>query len=918
MKRIAKITSLFLIVALIMQQAVFAADDAVTENAENSREYNFMSALSMLYAGSKNQNSTLTRAEFASWILSIMGMTEQKAVSDAAGNNIDSTEFDKNGDWIWKSAEELNEEEILDTATPFRDVSSEHPLWDDIRLAAQVGIMRGSDRKFRPDEAITGYEIIKVLVEACGAKLMTDGDYPAGYVMQANLLGITDGVAGETGDWPASYKTALRLVYNALHADVYTLDVSGSGGNVSIKKRDDYTLLEQWRGIKYMSGTVDRNKNTGLTDTAGINGIEVDKTEFDCADISTDDLLGMKVRVYYTEKNGDRTAVYIEKSDTNKEITISFDDVTGYFYPYLKYTDKNRSRQLYIGAETNVIYNGKALLDYDDSVFETKYFSGSIRFLDATGDGKYETVFINKEELFWIDSIDYQNLIVYDKLWSADSTLSGVFDRRERAVDLSGTDTEIYDNVGNPLSVDNIFRDGVLSVRRTLPTQGVELVTVVFSTDIAEGKIERIDLEDKIVTLNGKEYEMTEFVDFSKFSVGDSVIFYLTNNGLIAAAENKVETVNIGWLIKLLSSDDGSEKSYNVKLYSVSEEEIKRYELAEKIIYNKTRIRSEKIAEQPEIYNSATEKAIPQPVKYKVDSDGKICELLTANISKDEFWVNDVESGYGYRSFGMLYQEKPVYYLRSGAKLINVPMDDSDDERNYFKVNFDQNKWSTVSIVCLDNADSYYATAMFVRTQNSRQMSTDASVSMVSDISQRLDDNDDIVWSLTLRNTGGSVSANVYDTDLYGICENLEKGDLVRAEYGGKVWQIKNLEKVFDAGELRLTEASNPVGSMGSVNFYMHGSVSETYDSGKIIGVTPYLYSANGGTVTKTLAENTPENNYAINAEKYTIIVFDTKSNTIQEGSYMTDILPGGATGTENNIVICAKWGDPNGMFIYR
>lgn len=915
MKRIAKITSLFLIMALIMQQGVFAADDAAAENAEYSREYKFMSALSMLYAGSKNQNSTLTRAEFASWILSVMGVTEQKAASAAEGNNFDSAEYDKNGDWIWKSAEELSEEEILDTATPFRDVSTEHPLWDDIRLAAQLGIMSGSDERFRPDEAITGYEIIKVFVEACGAKVMTKGDYPMGYVMQANQLGITDGVAGETGDWPVSYKTALRLVYNALHAEVYTLNGSGSDGRISMEKKDDYTLLEYWKGIKYIDGTVTRNKYTGLTDTSGINAVEVDKTVFDCTGISADDFLGMKVRVYYTGDDDDTTAVYIEKSDSNKEITISFDDVTGYVYPNLKYTDNNRDKQLYIGTETNVIYNGKALLDYDDSIFDTQYVDGNIRFLDANGDGKYETVFINKAELFWIDSIDYQNKIVYDKLSSADSTLSDALKTRSRAVDLSEGDTEIFDNAGNALSVDNIFKDGVLSVRRTLPAQGSELITVIFSMATVEGKIEKTDSGDKTITLNGKEYETADFVDFSKFQAGESGIFYLTDTGLIAAAENKAETASIGWLIKIPCVDEGMGIECRVKLYSVSEEEIKTYGFPEKVTYNKKRIKSEKIPEQPEIYDSAKGKAIPQPIKYKVDSDGNICELMTANVIEDEFCAKYVETGYGYRSFGMLYQEKPEFYFRTGAKLINVPMDDSDDERNYFRVSFDQNNWQTVSIVCLDSADSYYATAMFVRTTNASKMSDSTSVSMVSNISYCIDDNNDFIWSLTLRNTGGSVSANVYDTDLFGICEDLEKGDLVRAEYGGKVWQIKRLEKVFDAGTLQLTDGINPVNSFSSVCFYMHGSVCETYESGKIVGVIPYLYSGKGSDITKTLAENTPANIYPINAEKYTIIVFNKKRSIIEEGSYLTDIVPGDE---ENNIVICGQWGDPNGMFIYR
>ena len=226
MRKYIKNAVSLLIAAAMLQPIVPNAKENNTENPAFEKAQSFVTEFSILKASGKNEVSTVTRAEFASYILSAMGLAEDTGIDDETKQSylgyVENSEYDENGDWIWKSEEEREKEGIRETETPFRDVSSTHQYWNSIRLAAQLGIMRGDgERYFRPDEAITGYEMIKVLTEACGAGIFAQGNYPTGYLAQARKLKITNSIISEIGDWPVSYAAVVIGLQNALEAEIY-------------------------------------------------------------------------------------------------------------------------------------------------------------------------------------------------------------------------------------------------------------------------------------------------------------------------------------------------------------------------------------------------------------------------------------------------------------------------------------------------------------------------------------------------------------------------------------------------------------------------------------------------------------------------------------------------------------------------
>ena len=925
MRKSSKLVSIVLVFAMLFQINVFAASsDLPSNDFENTQEYKFISALSLGYSGQKDFVSTMTRAEFVSWFLDLMGL--KSADSDAKTNSdkflgfTNDPDYDENGDWVWKSDEEREEENIKDTATPFKDVTSDHKLWNSIKMAAQLGIMRGSDKYFRPDEAITGNEMIKILVDACGAKVLTGGSYPAGYLTQAKRLKIASGIEKEIGDWPVSYKTALIAVYNALHADIYVEDSYSIDGKTNLKKEKDYTLLEYWYDIKYDEGVVDRTKISGLKDTSGFGDdrLEVNGVKYNCG-ANDFDLLGMEVRVYYKENGTRNEAVYVAPTDTNNEIIVDFDNITGYDYPNLKYWDGTKSKERYIGTDTNIIYNGKALLDYDDSVFDTKNHCGNIRFVDANGDNKYETVVITKSEIFWIESIDYNKKIIYDKVHDALSTRTDEFTRTNNSVDISGDLAFVYDVDGNELSVDNMLTDAVCFVQRTLPSQGEFAVTVVYGAKTVSGQIEEITKSSDAVVMNGSEYDIMDFVDSSVLEIGTAFDLYLTPDNRIAAVKNKGGLI-IGYLIGVGENGGGIKKDYQLKLYEMSSEKVKVFDLADKVVYNKSKNSVEKVVKEPGIYNSQTGKTVRQPIKYSLDAEGKINEILLANYDEHLFYMERVDSWFGYRSFGVLQSSRPVYYVKADAKFIYVPKSDDAPDKNYTRKNFGHNNYYEISFVCKDDVDSAYISAAFYETDKSADdgVSSSASVLLVKDVrkSTDADGNDRIVISAKASTNDTTVAA--YDPEIMAKCADLEPGDLFRANLGGSPHQIMAFEKVFDVGTMTLAKTANPSDAWTAQVVYMHGSAYASADGGAIINVLPYNYSISGGVLQKTVAENLPSNRYMIFARKYNIIVYDTNTNTASTGSYLSDILFQESTGEPNNVIVCASWGDPSSMFVYK
>ncbi len=926
MKKTKIITALALSVSLLISSILPVHAESANENeidAAFEESIAFMSALKILGTTAQKENvSLVTRAEFAAWVLNILGVTEQSSFTSENNSKFtgytNDPEFDKNGDWIWKDGIDDTVEVDL---TEFHDVASSHPLYDEIRLIINSGYMSSQDGYFRPDEPIKGYEVIKVAVELCGAKALANGKYPEGYYQQAINMKLTKNVYA-IGDYPISYRDISIILYNTLHTKTWEIAYS-SGGKYSITRSQDIIVLDNIRGIKHIDGTLTKNSITGIYSANGASDsyIEIDDVKYYCKSTDYDQYLGYKVNAYYNEDGGDRNLIFALPSNSNSTLTVYADDDTKYESPYLYYTKGTSSRKkVYIGAETNIIYNGVLITEYDDSIFAISD-SSHIDLLDSDNDGKYETVFINQVQYMKVSAVDTDEGIIYNGLSYGEMSLKAESEA-----------TQIYDMRFNPMSIENIVKDTIISYQKTLPTQNISNLKIICSTGVISGMVERLNSSEKKITVDGTEYNVVSGFNYSTISVGNTYTFYLTaDNRLIESKSQNV--LQYGYLMHI--RQNRRDDTYSARIYDVESQEIVKLNVSERVKINKKRQKLQSFTDNTYIFSAGSSDCIPQIVKYKVDESGNLAEILTANFDKDLFTLEEInkpgdndyygnwttyKSGGGFFAIDKPGASRPVAYSQAGTRFVNLPLNDLDNEKAYFRITYADNEMGGhryPDYICKSGKDSAFVELLvdFSDIAANGAIAETERLLMVEKVVQMVK-NEEICYFFNVFTAGGTMQGELYDTDLFPVAAQIKRGDIIRWEKGGKLQEIVKIEKVFD-GKTKKMISNNSTHGTSFVNsslYYFHGRVENITDNGTMIWAKPYTYEYDGTDF--VYGFNGTEEPIMLNASKYSVYVFD--GYTAHKAFYDTDIFSSKATSNGSQIVTDSVYGAPRCIFIYK
>lgn len=203
-------------------------------------------------------------------------------------NNVTRAEFTK------MAVGALGEIEAAEaqTTSRFEDAANTSVHWAAGYVAQGVsdGFINGyDDKRFGPDDKVTYAQACKMLVASLGYTTYADnaGGYPAGYVAQANSLGVTKGVSA-TNDTALTRAQCAMLIYNAMDVPLCVVDswdtvATFDGGTKQVpvlKKLDgfsksagDYqTLLTDRHDAYRVKGRVENNSKSN----SGYEANEVD------------------------------------------------------------------------------------------------------------------------------------------------------------------------------------------------------------------------------------------------------------------------------------------------------------------------------------------------------------------------------------------------------------------------------------------------------------------------------------------------------------------------------------------------------------------------------------------------------------------------------------------------------------------
>lgn len=870
----------------------------VTADSAYERASEVLSGLGIIENGEENPQRKVTRGDFAGYLLDYMGVDypASEAVEEVS-SAVAADEWAWNGDFVEKQS----------TPTEFGDVTAEHGNWNKIKTAVEYGVMSGyADGNFRPDEPVTNGEMYRILVNSLGMGVFANGEYPDGYIGVAVSEGISKNVKNMISDDGVTYRDMVVAMYNALFTQVYEISANGK------TTRSESIFLNYAHKIYEGEGIVKSNGISSLNTDENVSGgyYKIGDEVYGC-DKNYTSYLGYRVTFYYKETKLDNQIVFMYPDARNKQLVVDAEDIIDYEKPNLIYYNGDKKEKEYLGAETYIVYNGKALLDY--STDDLKIKEGSIKFIDNDNDGKYEVAVIDSIETVYVNAVDNIEQTVY-------ATGSNAV-----AVSFKEADFAVYDKQGVLRDFEAINKNSVLTLRRTLSTQGRTYINVILSTDTVTGKITGMKLRDEKITVDGVEYEVSGMFDASSLRTGTEYTFSLASDGKIAYAKIG-SALEYGYLIDIYTDKSGEERF--AKIFAVDENEVKDYTFGEKVTLNGKGMKTTSAVTSAAISQNGETTA--QLVRFASDNNGKITQILTLGADDELFAASTADYAgktLRYRNNINCFVDEsgsgmPVVYSDSSTKLINIPKSNKYNYDAYFTKSLYLDNTYTLDEVYTSGKDNAVASVLIVKSNDTdgKQIIGSSVINIVKSVSKSIVDEQDAVCVEVMSGTG-SKEYYITDTELFAAAEALKLGDMIRFTTQTKDKSIiANLEKIFDGEDRMIVSGKNPWNNYSHQSiiapaYILHGTVDSRSAEG-YLRIAPYLYSNEGGVVTKGDVSAVKSNWLTIPINSVTVYVVDSRGIYIAGAD--ESIMDAESAGTGSEIVVYTSWENPKTVVLYK
>lgn len=739
--------------------------------------------------GSFKPLDNISRAEFVAVIIKMLGITDETMKNNNA-------------------------------ATGFVDVPAAHWASGYINAAVSLGLISGDgDGAFKPDDPVTYEQALKLLVNVIGYETLAKerGGYPSGFVIVAQEKGITKNVSFKQSAF-ATRGDVARLAYNTMKVDIMRQTKEGTytveNGTTLLTER-----MEQYN-CYWMSGQVTAIPKVGLS---GNNMLKDDELEIDnivynsvyrIDERDANELLGYHVEFFAEEKDGDskRTIISMrEKKDDNTKLFISQDQITSSDKEKITYsTDKNENdeKEAYLSKNAKIIYNNRALKEYDDHFLST--LSGDITLLGDGDSNKYDIVYINVYESFLIDRVNIEDKIIYlkDKLLNGKAFIK-IDEKEEENTHV------IYDTEGKEISVADLKEGDAISVAASRDGQYISINVVQKQLT---GVVDEYNEADGTIIVDGKEYRIAQKSDGTfeltqtDIKIGQTGSFYLDINGRIfSVADENQQTEGYAYVIQLQTLS-GVDKICEMKLlkgasYTEVEDEDAQeddtHKFQREFVNQGIYILK---CEQDVKLNGVKVKSEELPARLPIGS-----VIIYKSNEKGNINSIDIAIAYGERgnrnydydtdTFGGI--SKGAFFIDTNTVIFNVPNSGNEDDY-YAKKVLKYNTGEEYDAQAYDfPIDTKIAKAMVIHSDlyydSYDQITDDTPITIVDKVSQVLNSDGDPIYKLRGYRKGVLVEKECRDwTNLNSIVRSVKQGDVIRyAEDGaGRIADIKKIEEL--------------------------------------------------------------------------------------------------------------------------
>lgn len=474
----------------------------------------------------------------------------------------------------------LNSGEVAPTAgAGFTDVAADRWSSGYIKVAAAAGIINGmGDGTFAPENPVTYEQAIKMLVCALGygEQALKRGEYPGGYLSQAQALGLTKGVVDGVQGQPANRGLIAKLVDNSLTVEIYdelTGTTTGSlEDNDTLKTVKGQVIAVHGQAI-YADAAIETlpNRSQIVLERGSLQEVySIEKANID----NPADFLGKMVTVYYEADNEvdyyeiTRITLQEHKNKITKIDLGLLEDYTNTRIEYLPKEDADYETAT-VDGDAIIMVNGLLSAQTLTQVLDANLTkSGELQLLDTTGNGSASIVFVKLYDTFIINSKIDSEYKLYNKLSGAGVESSLVLNPKDRTKKI----TIVKD--GREIAFSNLMINDVLSVAKSGDGKIIEVL--VSSKGTISGMISEVSDDASILVINNKEYKVSKSYlteAQTKLSNDVSATFYLDAFGKIAYATNIGATNAAEWKYGyLLGLQDGGSTSeeLKVRLYNIN------------------------------------------------------------------------------------------------------------------------------------------------------------------------------------------------------------------------------------------------------------------------------------------------------------------------------------------------------------
>ena len=867
-------------------------------------------------------DNTITRAEFCAVITRFLNQTD--FLTQNAQTGFSDLDADESAAW----------------ARPY------------VKKAAELRIVNGfEDGTFRASQPVTYEQAVKMLVCALGYGVVAesegvDGDWSSGYMNRAGVLGILKNANTDDKHSGANRGVVSVLVYNALSVD----KMVKNGDSYEVEKGSSVLSQDQKReelnGIVTAIGrtSLDSGSSTVDNDMVEIETSNGTKLVFKTNGINVNDLLGRTV-TGYAQKTADgdekelvSLAVKPNANSVTKVDAENLSSSTSESVEYYATSTSERVSTMPVGSAA-IIYNGKALPNYNMANLVDDVRSGYVEFISNNGDKNPEVINIVSYKIVVVSSITNDSKsgttrVLPNSTYSSETVTIPSADDRSYLFSISGAVSK----------ASAIQKWDILTIMESDPASaGKKVFDVTVSRNAKTGKISRIasgNRGNSLIRLGTATtdysfaYTVLDLPDSKKpdISMDQTVTIYLDSQNQIAAvvvAEAQT-TSTTAFLIDVQEEKELTKSEVQLWMYAAtgaSSGAERTLTLAKKVTVDGTSYEADKVADvlldsaeemnnTDSFFKDADDYPYHQLIRYTTNSSGLVDSIDTiVKTSKES--TDSLIRGVAYEGSKLNYNSTARTFKQSGTtkfvvasntRVISLPEDLSDIKKysvRSYSAAFSNGSNYSVEAFNLSTTSVAGCVLKYGKDAVNVNFTYSTPYMIVNEVTEELDPTEDNerITVITGWNSNGAETKITLDEELNGNGvgsvtdpSEIKNGDVIRyMSDNGKVVQIK---KAYDAGTI--PELSTGGGYCGSRYFATDGgdeSPSATATRFRAVYGTLLAYDNENSTIKLSRTLDSDEGGIDPNS-------FDTYSKAGNAIVFLYDSTSGSADRVEPNASI--------------